>query len=76
MTEPRVRELEQGHPWADDFTAWHSKQAQLFQLTPRAHAARLLLEYHGPLPRMPGPSRSTLSAERSFDADRACVAVR
>jgi len=40
MTEPQVQELERGHPWADDFTAWHSKQAQLFQLTPRAHAAR------------------------------------
>ena len=40
MTEPRVQELEQGHPCADDFTAWHSQQAQLFQLTPRAHAAR------------------------------------
>jgi len=40
MTEPRVQELEQGHPCADDSTAWHSKQAQLFQLTPRARAAR------------------------------------
>ena len=52
MTEPRVQELEQGHPSADDFTAWHSKQAQLFQLTPRLCR-----------PLVPDPRPPTLAAE-------------
>jgi hypothetical protein len=27
MPEPRVQELEQGHPWVDHFTAWRFRVA-------------------------------------------------